>query len=182
MTFFRKKAHVALLSMLVFIGAVIGLLWMYQPTFRQRVFGETTEARGTITQTPMDEVRIGSPFKLSVGINTDNQSVNAVGYYVHFDPNALQVLSLDTKSSFCQFYPEKKYDNINGSISLACGSPHPGFRGENTIMVIEFLPKTVGLTTIRVDPKSQILMSDGKGSNILTEYPATDVRITAGLE
>ncbi len=178
----EPKTGYALGSLLVFIVAAVLLLWIYNPAFRHSILGNTDKTNGKILQIADDDIRIGEAFKVRVGIDTQGQMVNAIGYYVHFDPNVLSVLSLDTKSSFCQFYPEKKFDNINGLISLACGSPHPGFKGENTIMVVEFIPKNVGITTLRVDPVSQLLASDGKGSDLLNESPTLDLKVTAGLE
>jgi hypothetical protein len=103
--------------------------------------------------------------------------VNATGVYLFFEPEYFQVQQLDTTMSFCQFYPEKKYDNNLGQVSVACGSPHPGISGEDTLMVIELIPIKLGDSTIRMGKTSQILASDGYGSNILNEYPWVPISI-----
>jgi len=114
-------------------------------------------------------ITLNQPFTASIEVYTNNQPVNATGLYLRFDPQKLQLLDLDTRQSFCQFYPEKKFDNHQGTVTLACGSPHPGFTGKNVILKLKFMPIAVGKTTVFVDPKSQLLLSNGQGTNILTD-------------
>lgn len=140
-----------------------------------------TKATGVITYETDSSIIANIPFKLKVSMDTQGEAVNASGIYIHFDASKLQILEIDTTGSFCQFYPEKKFDNNEGTISLACGAPHPGFKGVNTLMELTLLPRTIGSTTIRTDPKSQLLLSDGKGTNILTEYPQQTINITNKL-
>jgi hypothetical protein len=124
---------------------------------------------------------IQQPFQVTVLADSSDKAVNVVGIYLHFDPQKLQLLDIDTRSSFCQFYPEKKFDNRLGTINISCGSPHPGFKGNNTLIVLKFMPTQVGKTQLKVDPQSQLLASDGKGTNILSHYPTLDVPIFTGL-
>jgi hypothetical protein len=123
-----------------------------------------------------ERIQVNEPFQLIIRVDTHNERVNAAGIYLSFDPHMLQVLQQDTRSSFCQFYPEKKYDNRTGTVSLACGSPHPGFSGSNTLMILEFMPLKVGASVIRTSQQSQILKSDGKGTNILSAYPMVEIK------
>jgi hypothetical protein len=124
-----------------------------------------------------DNIQVNEPFQVVVRVDTQQQKVNAAGVNLHFNPSMLQLLSHDTRSSFCQFYPEKKHDNRTGTITLACGSPHPGFTGSNTLMTLEFLPIKVGVSTLSTNINSQILASDGKGTNILTSFPQIDLKV-----
>ena len=80
--------------------------------------------------------KLSVPFKVDISVDTDGQSVNAVGAFVRFDPQKLQLIDMDTSKSFCQYYPERKFDNGLGTVSLSCGSPHPGFSGTQTVMTL----------------------------------------------
>lgn len=128
-----------------------------------------------------DAITANNPFELEIKVNTNKQRVNAVGINLNFDPLKLQILDLDSSQSFCQFYPEKKFDNQSGFVKLACGAPHPGFIGEDTALVIRFMPLTVGQTTISTNKHSQILLNDGKGTNVLSQYPSKTLNILSGL-
>lgn len=114
-----------------------------------------------------DHPSVNTPFTLSLTIEPQNQPVNAVGLYLKFNPTKLQVLDIDTSQSFCQFYPEKRFDNNLGTVNLVCGAPHPGSVEKTTVLKLEFMPLVVGGTVLSLDPRSQILLSDGKGTNIL---------------
>ena len=104
--------------------------------------------------------------------------MNAVGLYLNFDADKLQLTNLDTSQSFCQFYPEKRFDNNLGTISLTCGAPHPGVSDKNTLLELEFIALDQGTTNLLVNPDSKILLSNGKGTNILDEEPVDPYTIS----
>ena len=161
---------------LFFIGMglllIAGLLWWYFSNENQtNLLGRETK-KGVLEFVAPETVMVKDSFDLEVSIDTMGNNVNATGLYLRFDPQKLQLLNMQTKDSYCQLYPEKKFDNNVGTVSLACGTPHPGFKGENKFVTLEFMPLTTGQTVIRMDPESQLLLSDGKGTNILTEYPS----------
>jgi len=126
-------------------------------------------------------VAVNQQFKLRVKMNTGNQNVNAVGLFIRFDKDKLQVNDMNTLNSFCQFYPEKKFDNRYGLISLSCGSPHPGFKGENDIVELTMMPLSMGTTVMQITDGSKLLLSDGKGTNLLDAFPSWEVQIGADL-
>lgn len=127
--------------------------------------------------------RVGmyQPLTIKIMVDTNGQGVNAAGFYLKFDPEHLQVNEINTLASFCQYYPEKKYDNRLGMITLACGTPHPGFRGTNELISITFTPVAAGNTTLQMISSSKLLLSDGKGTNILSNYPTWEVQIVQGI-
>ena len=132
---------------------------------------------GVLTIEAPQKIKIDDSLKVQVMMNSGKSNVNAVGVNLHFDHQRLQVIHLDTNKSFCQFYPEKKFDNRQGLITLACGSPHPGFSGISEILSIEFKPLVTGSTQILTANTSKILKSDGKGTNILEQYPNKTINI-----
>jgi hypothetical protein len=119
--------------------------------------------------------KLQQPYVVKVMAISPNDNLNSVGIYLRFDPQKLRVIEVDTLRSFCQFYPEKKFDNQLGSISLACGAPHPGSKGDLELMTITFLPLVEGVSQVSVDGRSVLLRSDGKGTNLLENYPVLEV-------
>ncbi len=135
-----KREKFGLLSGFIAVIAVLLLVLIYR---NGRLLGTITN-QGSFTMTAPKNVIIQVPFQMTVDLDTKSNKVNAVGVYLSFDPARLQLLQLDSQQSFCQFYPEKKFDNQLGLISLACGSPHPGVTGKNTLLVLEFIPTKLG--------------------------------------
>lgn len=176
---FNRKILTPLLSLLALAVVVAYFHFSQNPPQIGKIFGETKP--GVLHIHVPDRVTVNSPFDIQVSVDSSNQNVNAVGFYLRFDPRHLELLDFDTSASFCQFYPEKKYSNDVGTMSLACGSPHPGFSGEADLITITFMPKLVTNTILSVDPKSQILLSDGKGTNILDDYPQVKISILNSL-
>jgi len=140
--------------------------------------GEDKTNTGKLVIKAPETVAINEPFTVQVEIETNNTDVNAAGIYLRFEPAHLQLLSMDTASSFCQFYPEKRYDQSLGTITLACGSPHPGVNGRSLMMKLEFMPVRLGNTVIATESKSQLLKSDGRGdTNILQSFPRAEISV-----
>ncbi len=115
------------------------------------------------------QASVNVPLLVSFGIDSNNQLVNAVSLQVEYDPKYLEVVKVDTTQSFCQFYPENRFNNMQGTLSIQCGAPHPGFKGKGVVASVQFIPKNVSQTNIAVSDKSMILVSDGKGTNIFTK-------------
>jgi hypothetical protein len=128
-----------------------------------------------------ESVNLNQTFKVVVSLDTQKLAVNAIGLNLNYESEKLRVVNIDTTQSFCQFYPEKKFNDNVGKINLSCGSPEPGFTGQNDVLIIEFKSIKIGNTSIIMDPQSKILLSDGKGSNVLREFPQTQVKIINSL-
>lgn len=136
---------------------------------------------GTLDFEGPHQVFINQQFSLKILIDSNKEHVNAAGLYLRFDPEKIQITEISTLSSFCQFYPEKKFDNRMGIVSLACGAPHPGFNGKGELIELKINPIAIGTSTIRVTSSSKLLVSDGKGTNILDSFPSWEVQTGVGL-
>lgn len=172
---FRRPVFIITLLM-VGIG-LSGWVIVSFVTGRELQLFRKSNSGGKVELEMSDMIQVNQPFLVVVKADTHGQKINAIGLQMTFDASMLQVTQMDTRASFCQFYPEKKYDNKTGIISLACGSPHPGYAGNNTIMTLEFLPLNIGISYLRVKNTSEMLLSDGKGTNILNDFPAREVKI-----
>lgn len=150
---------------LVILGSILFLLNNVKKKNSVSIF-EKIKGEGFYKIEKPESVSPNIPFKVKIIADSDNKDVNAVGLFVSFDPNKLTIMNLDTSQSFCQFYPENKFSNAVGIISIQCGAPNPGFNGESTIAVVTFIAKNVGETFLSISDKSQILLNDGKGTDI----------------
>lgn len=159
---------------LVSLGVMIisGLLFWFE---RNNQLVVKPEEGATLRYESLSQPKLNQAYVVRVVADSKRDNINSAGIYLRFDPQKLRVSELDTLQSFCQFYPEKKFDNQLGSISLACGAPHPGVRGEVEIMRITFLPLVESNSQVLLDSKSVLLRSDGVGTNLLKEYPWLEV-------
>lgn len=173
------KKIVMAMSLLVFAVALAGLYVVLKPDSIH--LPSAGDNPGVLGFSAPERIEVSQPFSVKVQADTRGARVNAVGVYVHFDPKVLRLTNMNSVESFCQFYPEKKFDNNLGTVSLACGSPHPGFKGASTLLELEFMPLVAGTTTLRMSDDSRLLMSDGKGTNILQTLPTKQLTIVSSI-
>jgi len=141
----------------------------------------TTNINGTLNIIAPNNVDVTTSFDVILEVDTDGQPVNAVGLDATYDINRLQIIAMDTTESFCEFYPENRFDNQTGTITISCGLPSPGFTGTNRLAKITFESVSVGIADITIQPQSQILLNDGKATNILTQPPTKQINILGKL-
>ncbi len=113
---------------------------------------------------------IGSTFDVSVFINTGNNNINAVKVDFKFDPKKLQIASPTTGKSFISVWiSQPNYSNIEGFASFQGGIPSPGINtSSGLVSTITFRAIAPGETKISFLDSSQILLDNGKGTNILS--------------
>lgn len=175
----RIRLSIVIVSGLV---VVVALFFLRRETdSNKNMFFRRNNSVAVMSLLHEEDAYLNQPFEVVVEIDTLGAQVNAVGVYLNYDAKKMRLIDMDTRQSFCQFYPEKKFDNNLGTVTLACGAPHPGLEGKSTMLKLKFLPISVGSTTIHASKESQILMSDGKGTNILTEYPQSIVNIVSSF-
>ncbi|NMB56611.1 hypothetical protein GYA19_01580 [Candidatus Beckwithbacteria bacterium] len=151
---------------LIVLFSLLGFFFLKKEKNPQDFILGTKIKKGTFYIQGDNQVGVDSKLNLNFVVDTRNQAVNSVGFYLNFDPQKLEITNIDTSKSFCQFYPENKFDNQKGTIRISCGTPSPGFTGKNNFAQITFIAKSLGKTEIKIDPKSMILLNNGKGTNI----------------
>jgi len=160
------------------LSAVAFLVYRNQET----IFGGSAgSSQAAIYFEEAAKPQLNQPYQITVYGDSPILNINAVGFYMRYDPQKVRVSEIDTLRSFCQFYPEKKFDNQLGSLSLACGAPHPGVKGKFEIATITFIPTTIGSSSLLIDSRSSLLVSDGKGTNVLQDYPTWEISVRAEL-
>ncbi len=112
---------------------------------------------------------VGTTFDVSVFVNTEGNSINAVQVDLEFSPDFLQVTSPTAGSSFISIWADQPfYSNKQGIISFKGGVPSPGIKtSAGLVSTINFRAKAPGTAFISFSDSSKVLLADGKGTNIL---------------
>jgi hypothetical protein len=111
---------------------------------------------------------VGSTFDVSVIVDTKGQEINAVQMALSFPADKLQLVSPSTGSSIISIYTTPpKYDNNTGRVEIIGGIPNGVNVASGLIAKLTFRVKGVGQASLRFSGESQILLNDGRGTNVL---------------
>jgi hypothetical protein len=111
---------------------------------------------------------VGSTFDISIILDTNGKSVNALAVSLAFPPDMLQIISPSLGKSVIGIWTDApKFDNINGTISLQGGIPG-GINVSNALIsTLTFRVKSVGSAIVKFLDGSKVLLNDGLGTNDL---------------
>lgn len=112
---------------------------------------------------------VGSTFEAGVYLNTGGNSVNALRIDLAFPADKLQIVSPTIGKSILSFWVlQPTFSNTNGTVSFQGGIPAPGINTtDGLISNIVFRVVNIGQATVEIRDSSRVLLSDGKGTNIL---------------
>ena len=115
------------------------------------------------------KVFVGSTFDVSIFVNTGGNDVNAVKADIKFDPKKIQITNPSSGRSFISVWvAQPSFSNIQGQVSFQGGVPSPGINtSSGLVSTITFRAIAPGETVISVLNSSQVLLDDGKGTNVL---------------
>jgi hypothetical protein len=113
---------------------------------------------------------VGSTFDVSVFVNTGGNDINAIKVDFKFDSKKLQIASPTAGKSFISVWAaQPAYSNILGTASFQGGVPSPGINtSSGLVSTITFRAIAPGETFISFSDSSQVLLDDGKGTNVLS--------------
>lgn len=100
--------------------------------------------------------------------------VNALDIEIQFDPNSLEILSVDKAQSVLTIWSEEPKIE-NNIISFGGGTYRRGFIGEHLLATIKVRAKTSGKTEFLIK-NAELLAGDGKGSPVLVKQNPTDAK------
>lgn len=148
-----------LLSVAISIIAVLGL-WIWFAATTQAATFSVTPATGTYS--------VGSTFDVSVMVNTEGESVNALQMQLSFPPDKLQLVSPQVGNSVIQIYTTPpRFDNAAGTVDIVGGIPYGINVNSGMVAKLTFRVRSLGVATLRFTGDSQILLNDGQGTNAL---------------
>ncbi len=106
--------------------------------------------------------------KVSILLDSGGESVNVIGLTLKYDPAVAEIKSVDTEKSLCQFFIQNKIEN--GSFTLECGLPNPGFRGVGGIIADVYIRgKKNDVSLFKFSEDTEVLANDGLGTNVLRQ-------------
>lgn len=113
---------------------------------------------------------VGSTFDVSIFVNTGGNNVNAVEVDLKFDQRKLQIASPTAGRSFIAVWiSQPTFSNIEGKASFQGGVPSPGINtSSGLVSTITFRAIQPEEATVSILDSSQVLLDDGKGTNILS--------------
>jgi len=109
----------------------------------------------------------GQSFTVTIQVNPQSKSVNAVEAKLSFDNTKLSVVSLSkTGSVFSLWTTEPTFSNAAGTIDFGGGSPSP-FSARSNLVTVTFKALAEGSATVSVASAS-VLAADGLGTDVYT--------------
>ena len=156
------KLHLVLFSLTLVL--ISGLLSGFLLPSEARA----TESAAIYLSPSSGSFMVGNVFLVEVKTDTADAFMNAAEAVIYFPTEKLEVLSISKNDSVFSLWPQEPiFSNLTGEISFSGGLPHPGCRGIENLITIEFKTKEQGTGNILFN-EAQVLASDGEGTNILS--------------
>lgn len=113
---------------------------------------------------------VGSTFDVSIIVNTGENNVNAVKVDLKFDQRKLQIASPTAGKSFIAVWiSQPTFSNTGGTATFQGGVPSPGINtSSGLVSTITFRAINPGEAVVSILDSSQVLLDDGKGTDILS--------------
>ncbi len=111
---------------------------------------------------------IGSTFSVSILLDTEGESINALEVALAFPPDMLQIVSPSTGQSIVGVWTATpKFDNTTGRLELQGGIPNGITASSALVSTVTFRVKSVGEGVVKFLDKSKVLLNNGLGTNVL---------------
>ncbi len=137
-----------------------GGLWLAWSDFAQAANFSISPSSGTYT--------IGSTFDVSVLVDTKGQEINALQMQLSFPADKLQLVSPSAGSSIIEIYTTPpRFNNNTGTVEIIGGIPNGINVSSGLVSKLTFRVKSVGQASLRFTGESQVLLNDGRGTNVL---------------
>lgn len=158
MTSLIKNIYSSLIIGLVGVGMF--LVWLLWFSSAQAANFSLSPSSGTYT--------VGSTFEVSVLVDTQNQEINALQMQLSFPADKLQLVSPSAGSSIIEIYTTPpRFDNSAGRVEIVGGIPNGINVKSGLVSKLTFRVKGLGSASLRFTGESQILLNDGRGTNVM---------------
>ena len=145
-------------------------------SFYPRIAAAIPQMGASLYIAPLSEnPRAGSNFTATLKVDSLSEPINAVRAGLVFNKERLEVISVSKIGSILNLWIEEpRFSNMDGMLKFQGGLPRPGFVGNGgTVLHIIFRAKSSGPTSF-VWKEGEVLASDGKGTNVLTNLQNLD--------
>lgn len=124
-------------------------------------------------------VGLGQIFDVTIFLNTENQTINAVRSTIRFPVGALEALEIKKQNSVLRLWPhEPLVSKSLGIISFSGGLPHPGFTGTGELLTLRMQATAVATATLEFAHTTSVFLHDGLGTEVKPTAVRTDIVIT----
>ena len=119
--------------------------------------------------------KASSNFTATIKVDSLGEPVNAIKGLLTFNKDKLEIINISKIGSILNLWiDEPRFSNLDGTLKFQGGVPNPGFMGNGGVVLhIIFRAKGAGMTSL-IWKEGEILASDGKGTNILTNLQNLD--------
>lgn len=119
-----------------------------------------------------NQYTVGDVITVPIELTNIPAAINVFQADLSFDPQLIQVINLSTDSTFAKFFVQKEFDNSKGYVRFSGGVPNPGYQNSSGLIGTVFFRATnVGATELSYLDSSLVLANDGRGTNLLSDYP-----------
>lgn len=165
-----QKGAAPILVLLAALGLLFFLLIASSASFKDKLFGglfpkpqskavsDSTGAYFALNP-PTATTNEGQQIPIAVTVRSDTHKANLFSAKINFDNTKLNVINIDTNTTFIKNWVEVRFDNTTGKISIIGAVPKPGFSTtgtDATMATIIFMAKAPPGTTISFDTTSAI--------------------------
>jgi hypothetical protein len=127
---------------------------------------------------PEGTYSVGSTFDVTVILDTQGQSINAVQMQMSFPSDKLQLVSPQVGNSIIEIYTTPpRYDNQAGTVTIVGGIPNGINVNSGLIAKLTFRVRSLGVASLRFTGESQALLNDGRGTNALNNTSGATYRL-----
>ena len=144
------------------LASFLALLFCFTPI--------QAEASTLTVSPPSGTFTVGSTFDVTIFLNTEKESINAIRMRLSFSPDKLQLVPYTAERSIITVYSSPPaFDNQKGIADLQGGVPGGINVSNGQVIKLTFRVKAVGETVLRFLDESQVLANDGVGTNVLKD-------------
>lgn len=122
---------------------------------------------------------VGEVFPLKIELMNIPSSINVAQADLSYDPSIIEVVDLTTDGTFASFFVQKEFNNDQGYVRISGGVPNPGYRAPSGLLATIYLKGIKpGAVELKYLESSLVLANDGRGTNLLSDYPTIPLIIT----
>lgn len=141
----------------------IPILFIFVPTYFASAASLTIEpSHGSVV--------VGGTFDVSIYLDTEGESINALDIFLQFPPEKLQMVSPATGNSIVGVWTSQpRFNNQDGTVRLQGGVPRGINVSRGLVATLTFRARGVGNAVIKFGAESKILANDGRGTDVLEQ-------------
>ena len=107
----------------------------------------------------------GTSNTITVTLDTQGESINAVDLHLTFDPNTFTIKDVSDGNSFIDLWVDAPtFSNTNGTLDLAGVTPGGINAGMGRVIAIDIIPRQGAMTSTFNVASASVLLNDGKGT------------------